>query len=163
MKPHMSVALLFAAFPLAMSAQPAPRPPLPLLLTTSRNAILVNAGGIDNLHAHLAYDAFYSSLGQWSRFRLTTSVPEADLVFELSAYSRIPSITWGSGIPILTLNIRDARSQTLVWSLNEPVRGDAGPEWLSAAVQALVDDFKGLLADASSNPEASKQALPNKK
>ena len=155
--------LLVGAFSPALQAQQIAHAPLPLLLTTARSAMLIDAGAIDNVHAHAAYDLFYADLTAWKRFRLTTVLSSAELTFELSAYSRIPSTTWGSGVPILTLNVRDARTQTLLWSLNEPVRGDAGPDFLSGAVDALIDDLKGLLADAPANPEASKQHLQQEK
>jgi hypothetical protein len=88
--------------------------PIPLQISTAKTAFIANAGGESipggTGKTEQAYNEFYATIKTWGRYELVPSATEADLVFQIS-YA-------GSQ---LQLAILDARTQVVLWELNQKV------------------------------------------
>jgi hypothetical protein len=107
-----------------------PEAPLPDSVATAKKAFLTNGGGTP-----LAFDEFYSQMKEWGRFELVGSPKDADVVIELRYFvddhgPRVSSFTntyTGQTQvvsheivdPQLSLNIYDAKTKDLLWSVTD--------------------------------------------
>jgi hypothetical protein len=137
--------LLLASSPLF--AQTPAAIPIPAQLTTAQTAFVANAGGPDNYLSRTAYMSFYQALTSWRRFQLTAAPANAELALELTTAQR-GGTTLTSHLTVLELNIRDIKTQSLLWSFTEPVNSAATPmaSDLAASAAKLVADFNALLS-----------------
>jgi len=104
-----------------------PAAPLPGQIVNAQKVFLSNGGGSD-----LAYDAFYSAMKTWGKYRIVGSPDDADLIVEL-AYRIVDKGTrvWSSTNtyngatdvhsreitdPQLVLTIYDAKTKNSLWS-----------------------------------------------
>jgi hypothetical protein len=104
-----------------------PAAPLPGEIVNAQRIFLSNGGGSD-----LAYDAFYSAMKTWGRYRIVGSPDDADLIIEL-AYRVVDKGTrvWSSTNtyngatdvhsrqmtdPQLVLTIYDAKTKNSLWA-----------------------------------------------
>jgi hypothetical protein len=104
-----------------------PAAPLPGAIVNAQKVFLSNGGGSD-----LAYDAFYSAMKTWGKYRIVGSPDDADLIVEL-AYRVVDKGTrvWSSTNtyngatdvhsrevtdPQLVLTIYDAKTKNSLWS-----------------------------------------------
>ena len=104
-----------------------PAAPLPGAIVSAQKVFLSNGGGSD-----LAYDAFYSAMKTWGKYRIVGSPDESDLIVEL-AYRVVDRGTrvWSSTNayngatdvhsrevtdPQLVLTIYDAKTKNSLWS-----------------------------------------------
>jgi hypothetical protein len=130
--------------------------PLPAAIVNAKKVFLSNGGG-----GYLAYDAFYSKMKEWSKYKIVGSPEESDLIVELSYRVEDSTRVWNSTNtyymrtqanskqtidPQLTLTIFDARMKTSLWSETDH-RGFAKREKNREkesvnSVQRLVDDLK---------------------
>jgi hypothetical protein len=130
--------------------------PLPAVIVNAKKVFLSNGGG-----SSLAYDAFYSKMKEWSKYKIVGSPEESDLIVELSYRAEDSTRVWNATNtyyiktqfnskqivdPQLILTIFDAKIKTSLWS--ETVRRglakrekDREKETVNSA-QRLVDDFK---------------------
>jgi hypothetical protein len=104
-----------------------PEAPLPAAIANARSVFLTNGGG-----SNLAYDAFYSNMKEWGKYKIVGSPDEADLVVELSyhvedggtrVWSAVDSYTGQMRVhsrqdvdPQLVLKIYDAKTKSALWS-----------------------------------------------
>jgi len=152
--------MLLAASPL--SAQTAASVPLPAQLATAHTAFISNAGGSINSLSQQAYVIFYRSLLGWKHFQLTSNPADADVILELSSVPHeVANHTLATGSPQLILNIRDVKTQTILWSFTELIEGKSpialvADKDISDASARLITDMNTLLASSS-------VSLPTKK
>ena len=107
-----------------------PEAPLPESVAMAKKAFLTNGGG-----SSLAFDEFYSQMKQWGRFELVGSPTGADVVIELryfvddhgprvssytNAYTGQTQVISHEIVdPQLSLNIYDAKTKDLLWSVTD--------------------------------------------
>jgi hypothetical protein len=130
--------------------------PLPAAIVNAKKVFLSNGGG-----SSLGYDAFYSEMKEWSRYKIVGSPEESDLIVELSYRVEDSTRVWNStntyyittqvhskeiADPQLILTIFDAKMKNCLWSETDH-RGFAKreknreKETVNSA-QRLVDDLK---------------------
>ena len=98
------------------------------------------------------YNQFYAGMKEWGRYELVSAPGDADLVFEIGLDfndigGRAPEIGR------LKLDIRDPRSNVLLWSLHEYVqvavfKGHRDKN-LDKAMTVIVDSVKDLVNPAT--------------
>ena len=129
---------------------------LPAVIVNAKKVFLSNGGG-----GSLAYDAFYSEMKEWSKYKIVGSPEESDLIVELSYRVEDSTRVWNStntyyittqvhsketADPQLILTIFDAKMKNCLWSETDH-RGFAKreknreKETVNSA-QRLVDDLK---------------------
>ena len=103
--------------------------PVPSQIASAKNVFISNAGfdsvsvlafqaaGEPNGH----YDRFYNAMKSWGRYELVSAPADADLVFEISFQS--PLDVQQTRDPNFKLNILDAKTHFILWSLSQPVEG----------------------------------------
>lgn len=130
--------------------------PLPAVIVNAKKVFLSNGGG-----SSLAYDAFYSKMKEWSKYKIVGSPEESDLIVELSYRVEDSTRVWNSTNtyyittqvhskqiidPQLILTIFDAKMKNALWSETDH-RGFAKreknreKETVNSA-QRLVEDLK---------------------
>ena len=130
---------------------------LPAVIVNAKKVFLSNGGG-----SYLVYDAFYSKMKEWSKYKIVGSPEESDLIVELSYRvedkgTRVWSSTNTYYIttqvhskqiidPQLILTIFDAKTKNSLWSETGHRRfakreKNREKETVSSA-QRLVDDLK---------------------
>ncbi len=176
-------ALLFAASVLILppihAQQPTPAPvPAPIL---SAHKLFIANAGMDafslqafeelGLNGTAPYDTLYSNVNSWGNDQLVSSPADADLVLQVRFtapfsggangrswdFQRILANTsWQFQIEV---NIYDAKTHFLLWTLTEPVRpANLKGTWLkniATANATLAGDLKSLL-----NPTATPVQAP---
>ena len=135
-----------------------PQAPVPVQITTGKKVFIAYAGG-ENLSLPLmtvfsgksdrVYNQFYAVMKDWGRFELTAAPADADLVFQIGLEfndigGKVPEIGR------LRLDIRDPRSNVLLWSLREYVKvaifkGNRDKN-LDKAMDAIVGGLKDLVS-----------------
>jgi hypothetical protein len=133
--------------------------PLPAVIVNAKKVFLSNGGG-----NNLAYDAFYSKMKEWSKYKIVGSPEESDLIVELSYRVEDSTRVWNSTNtyyittqvhskqiigPQLTLTIFDAKMKNSLWSETDPQgfakrEKNREKETVNSA-QRLVDDLKARL------------------
>lgn len=135
-RPPLSILLLaLLIVPLSSHAsdkhrKDVPEAPLPASIISAKKVFLTNAGG-----SPLAYDEFYSQMKSWGRFEIVGSPSAADVVIELRYFveddgTRVSSFTntyTGQTQvisrrvvdPQLSVNIYDAKTKDLLWSVTD--------------------------------------------
>jgi hypothetical protein len=107
-----------------------PEAPLPGLVISAKKIFLTNAGG-----SPLAFDEFYSQIKAWGRFEVVGSPSAADVVVELRYFvedddTRVSNstntytgqtqvISRRVVDPQLSVNIYDAKTKDLLWSVTD--------------------------------------------
>ena len=144
-----------------------PEAPLPASVISARKVFLTNGGG-----SALAFDEFYSQMKAWGRFEIVGSPSAADVVVELRYFveddgTRVSSVTntdTGSTQiisrrivdPQLSVNIYDAKSKDLLWSVTDHRRlarreKNREKETINSA-DRLVDGMKERIVSPTSAP-----------
>jgi len=140
-----AAALLLCAAPLA--AQTAATIPIPAELLSAHTAFVANAGGPDNYLNTTTYKALYQALLRWNRLQLVDSPRNAELALEVS--TGLDSGRVGTSIirhpASIQLNIRDVKTQSLLWSLSEPIISLPDSDDIKQATSKLVGDFQSLI------------------
>jgi hypothetical protein len=139
----------------------APPAPTPAAMQTAKRVFLGNAGVDGNsLQAfrqsgdmNQAYNRLYAAMKSWGRYELVGSPAEADLVFEISFAAPLvgtEKMLWA--VPYLRLEILDAKSHFLLWTIVEPVQpANRKSTWESnfnTGVTSLVNELKNVTGDA---------------
>jgi hypothetical protein len=106
--------------------------PMPTAIQTAKRVFLGNAG-IDGMtissfrragDANQPYNWFYMAVKNWGRYELVGSPADADLVFEISfAAPLVGTEKLLTSAPYLRLEIFDAKTHFLLWTIVEPVEG----------------------------------------
>jgi hypothetical protein len=129
---------------------------LPAVIVNAKKVFLSNGGG-----GNLAYDAFYSKMKEWSKYKIVGSPEESDLIVELSYRVEDSTRVWNSTNtyyittqihskqtidPQLILTIFDAKMKNCLWSETDHQgfakrEKNREKETVNSA-QRLVDDLK---------------------
>jgi len=138
------------------SQPPAAVAPIPAQIATAHRVFIANAGADVNAQDFFkragalpedAYNRFYSAMRNWGKYDLVAGPAEADLVFEIRFTA--PEYFQGEIAnyePQFNLNIVDAKTHFLVWSMAGRVEGAyRKTTWLKnldVGLDALLDQLK---------------------
>ncbi len=134
--------------------------PTPTAIQTAKKVFLGNAG-VDGISLsafrrfgdmNQPYNWFYTAMKNWGRYELVGSPADADLVFEISFAAPLAGTEkLLMAAPHLRLEIWDAKTHFLLWTIVEPVDGAyRRATWESnfnAGVSNLVSDLKGVAGE----------------
>jgi len=134
--------------------------PMPTAIQTGKRVFLGNAG-VDGMSIsafrrggdmNQPYNWFYMAMKNWGRYELVGSPADADLVFEISfAAPLVGTEKLLSSAPCLRLEILDAKTHFLLWTIVEPVEGAyRKATWESnfnTGVTNLVSDLKNITGE----------------
>ena len=138
--------------------------PVPTALQTAKRAFIGNAG-VDGTSIVLfrkagdinqPYNWFYAAMKNWGRYELVGNPADADLVFEISFAAPLEgNEKLLSAAPYLRLEIMDAKTHFLLWTIVAPVEGAYRKStWennLNAGITSLVSDLKPIAGNAPTN------------
>jgi 5-formyltetrahydrofolate cyclo-ligase len=129
--------------------------PLPAVIVNAKKVFLSNGGG-----SNLAYDAFYSKMKEWSKYKIVGSPEESDLIVELSYRAEDSTRVWNSTNtyyittqdyskqiidPHLILTVFDAKMKNSLWSETDHrgfAKREKNRETEVNSAQHLVDELK---------------------
>jgi hypothetical protein len=157
--------LLLAALPLCSQTPPAA--PIPAQLATAKSVFLANAGSTpaNNQVAIEVYNAVYQGLAAGNRYHLTSTPADADLIFELSEISVFEGEN-STGAEYIQIVIRDAKSQSLLWSTSEGIeiafRGKTAVKNIAEAAAKITADLNALAIGTIPGDATSTTPLPTK-
>jgi hypothetical protein len=131
--------------------------PMPTSIQTAKRVFLGNAG-VDGMSIaafqragdkNQPYNWFYVAMKNWGRYELVGSPADADLVFEISfAAPLVGADKLVTFAPYLRLEILDAKTHFLLWTIVAPVDGAyRKASWdknFTAGVASLVSDLKNI-------------------
>lgn len=109
-------------------------------------------GSKEKLVVGMLYPDFFQQLTAWNKYRLINSPQNADIAMEISLQQTVSDVINGSAASAayVRLDIRDVKTRTLLWSLDEPVNGAFREKTLQHnvddAVTQLMTDLKLLAA-----------------
>jgi hypothetical protein len=131
----ISLALLISSMGLA--AQGVTVIPIPAPLLGANTVFVANGGGPSNDLSQAAYKSFYLALLNWKEYQLTDQPQKADLALDVS---------YGVGVTLyIRLDIRDTKTQSLLWSFTESLAPNPTPGDIDKATSNLIGDFKALI------------------
>jgi hypothetical protein len=135
----------------------APAAPLPAQILSGRKVFISYAGG-ENLETPLVlvfsgradrvYNQFYAAMKDWGHYELVSAPADADMVFQIG-FSFADNGIKAPEMGRLRLDIRDPRSNVLLWSLSQFVqvailKGNRDKN-LDLAMGVIVDGVKDLV------------------
>ena len=134
-----------------------PAAPVPTAIQSAKR-VFVGYAGVDgkSIPAFRAagdvnqpYNWFYTAMKSWGRYELVRSPSDADLVFEISfAAPLIDADKMPTYGPYLRLEILDAKTHFVLWTIVEPVDGAyRKATWeknLTAGMTNLVSELKNI-------------------
>ncbi len=131
--------------------------PMPTAIQTAKRVFLGNAGvDATSLAAfrrggdmNQPYNGFYAAMKNWGRYELVGSPADADLVFEISfAAPLVGADKLATFSPYLRLEILDAKTHFVLWTIVEPVEGAyRKATWdknFNSGMTNLVSDLKNV-------------------
>jgi hypothetical protein len=144
--------------------------PMPTAIQTAKRVFLGNAGVDGNSiptfrnsgDVNQPYNWFYVAMKNWGRYELVGSPADADLVLEISfAAPLVGADKLSTFAPYLRLELLDAKTHFLLWTIVEPVEGAyRKATWeknFNTGVTNLVSNLKNITGKAQT---ASKEAIP---
>jgi hypothetical protein len=134
--------------------------PVPAALQTAKRVFLGYAG-VDGMSIssfrragdiNQPYTWFYAAMKNWGRYELVGSPTDADLVFEISfAAPLVGADKLATFAPYLRLEILDAKTHFVLWTIVAPVEGAYRKEtWeknFHAGVTSLVSDLRNVAGE----------------
>jgi hypothetical protein len=152
--PAVLLLLLASAICVVAQTQSAP---IPAPILSAKTVFVANAGSTpsNNQYAILVYNGFYQRLAADKRYLLTSNPAEADLILEVSANSTFEG--GQSQSQYVQVVIRDAKTQSLLWSTAEGIQFAARESTLE---KNLGDAASKLAADVESLSSVSTAVLP---
>ena len=136
--------------------------PMPTAIETAKRVFIGNAGVDGNSipafrqsgDMNRAYNWFYMAMKNWGRYELVGSPADADLVLEISfAAPLVGSEKLLMSAPYLRLEILDAKTHFLLWTIVEPVEGaNRKITWennFNTGVKNLVSDLKNIAGETN--------------
>ena len=134
--------------------------PMPTAIQTAKRVFLGNAGVDGNSFPvfrkggdmNQPYNWFYMAMKTWGRYELVGSPADADLVFEISFAAPVAGTEkLLMPAPYLRLEILDAKTHFLLWTIVEPVDGAIRKAtWennFNTGVTNLVSDLKNITGE----------------
>jgi hypothetical protein len=136
--------------------------PMPAAIQSAKRVFLGNAG-VDGLSMQTfrmsgdmnqPYNSFYAAMKNWGRYEFVGSPADADLVFEISFAAPLTGseklLTYA---PHLRVEIFDAKTHFLLWTIVEPVDGAyRKATWdnnFNTGMTNLVRDLKNIAGELS--------------
>jgi hypothetical protein len=134
--------------------------PMPTAIQTAKRVFLGNAG-VDGMSipafrmsgdVNQPYNWFYAAMKNWGRYELVGSPVDADLVFEISfAAPLVGADKLATFAPHLRLEILDAKTHFVLWTIVEPVEGAyRKATWeknFTSGMTNLVSDLKNIAGE----------------
>ena len=160
-----AVAMVMCGMAVNATTQDAGKPavataPTPAAILTAKRVFLGNAGADGSSISafrragdiNQPYNWFYMAMKNWGRYELVGSPADADLVFEISfAAPLVGTEKLLTSAPILRLEILDAKTHFLLWTIVEPVEGAyRKATWdnnFNTGVTNLVSDLKNITGE----------------
>jgi hypothetical protein len=146
-----------------LPAQTSQDAPLPADFATAQTAFIASAGAPalvpkEKTVVSMMYDSFYRQLNTLNIYKITATPKDADLAFQISMQTL-------ANMSYMLLNIREVKTNVLLWTLYEPVDGAFREKTLqhnvNVSVGQLIEDLKSLAAGkqpvTSNSPASSKQ------
>jgi hypothetical protein len=130
----LAIPLLQASSLSAQQPKHAPPAPIPAQIHAAKKVFIANAGGDERTYEwpnfsggpDRAYNQFYAAIKSFGRFELATAPGDADILLEIrfTVPQAEQSVMKGSSIgtpydPQFRLEIRDPKSNALLWGLTE--------------------------------------------
>jgi len=160
----LCLTLAMLQLPLSMAqSKPAvvPAAPIPPQILAAKKVYVANAGGDEMTGndqrfsggADRAYNEFYAAMKSWGRFEIVNSPADADLLLEIrQSVSAVTPTSGGTSsfIPQFQLNIRDHKTNAMLWGFNVHSRFGVGQadsdRNFDSAVGRLATDLRILVA-----------------
>jgi len=128
----LCLALAMLQLPLSMAqGKPtvAPAAPVPSQILAAKRVFIANSGGdemapddpVFSGGPDRAYNQFYATIKSWGRFNIVGSPADADLLLEIRQEVQTVSLggkAGGSATPLFRLDIRDPKSNALLWGFH---------------------------------------------
>ncbi|WP_188758607.1 hypothetical protein [Edaphobacter acidisoli] len=114
--------------PIAAMSQSAGQVPVPSQFATAHNIFLA-AGGAPalgnraKLATNMSYDSMYHALETLTQYHLVANPASSDLAMETSIHVAVGNAGNQFNSVSLRLVVRDTKTQTLLWILDEPLDG----------------------------------------
>ena len=134
--------------------------PVPSALASAKKVFVSNAG-VDGFSYEFfqpsatpyePYNGTYIALKQWGRYELVADPASADLVFEVSLVTNLAPR--GGFHAYLQLKVIETKTHFTLWTVTQDfspeVRDSKNQKALSKAIQALVEQLKGVVGAAHS-------------
>ena len=150
------LAVLLSSFARVVVAQTQPTAeitaaPIPIQLLNAKRVFVANGAGDNDpgitkytYGADGLYNQFYADVKSIGRYDMASSPSDADIVLELKVDYAIYSHDFT--YPKFKVEVRDPRTNVLLWSFTEPVNGaflaKTGRKNVSQALAKLADDIK---------------------
>jgi len=147
------MSLSFTTMTQAQQPPATPTAPLPAQLVNAKRVFVSNGGGDNGSEISRytngpdgLYNQFYADVKALGRYDLVSSPADADIVLEIGY--NIAYFPRDVSYPKLKLEVRDPRTNVLLWSFTEGVNWagtlKSGRKHLSEAIEKLADDLKNL-------------------
>ncbi len=147
-----------AALSSAQEKKLPPPAPVPPQIATAKKVFISNTGGESFAQVtkqtafsggpDRPFDQFYAAMKDWGRYELVSSPGDADLIF-VFAWTTNGLGQEDPSFGKLSLRIRDPKTDVILWSLMEYVRGAAllgnRDKNLNLAMDTLVTRFKKIV------------------
>jgi hypothetical protein len=125
----LTLAMLQLPFSMAQSKpMAAPAAPIPSQILAAKRVFIANAGGDEMAPTDpvfsggpdRAYNQFYAAIKNWGRFNIVSSPADADLLLEIrqEVQTGLWGIKNGFATPLFHLEIRDPKTNALLWGLH---------------------------------------------
>lgn len=153
---YLAFLIAFVFIPLLNAQQPPTEAPIPSQIAAAKKVFVshgdtdwtargegeVFSGGPDR-----AYNQFYPAIKSWARYELVAAPADADLVLEISFRDELSRLY--SGSCRFVLNVKDQKTQILLWSFSERIypygRQRTRDKNFDAGLNYIVDDLKKLV------------------
>jgi len=149
-------AAFISTFALGAQTQPADTPaaaPMPAQLLSAKRVFIANGAGDNDpgitkytYGPDGLYNLFYADVKTLGRYDVVMSPSDADVVLELKVDYALYNHNFP--YPKFRVEIRDPKTNVLLWSFTEPVNGaflaKTGRKNVSLAISTLADDLKKI-------------------
>jgi hypothetical protein len=133
-----------------------PAAPIPSQILSAKRAFIANAGVDSSVISFIKnfagspagfYNEFYAAMKEWGRYDLVSTPSDADLIFEVHL-TQYPYQFGGD--PTFDVNIRDPKTQVVLWNFSESIPAGSGREEtrrkkFDQAFDTLFADIKSLV------------------
>jgi hypothetical protein len=140
---QISFSAILTLLSVGLPAQTSQDAPLPADFATAQTAFIASAGAPalvpkEKTVVGMMYDSFYRQLNSWNRYKITASPKDADLAFQISMQTL-------ANMSYMRLNIREVKTNVLLWTLYEPIDGAFREKTFQHNVDVSVDDLSKTL------------------
>ena len=158
----LTTVLLSCLMPIAAPSQSVQQVPVPSLFATAHNIFLA-AGGAPalgnsaELGTSICYDSTYRALKSLAQYHLVANPANSDLTMETSIYVAVGNAGSQFNSVSLRLVVRDTKTHTLLWVLDEPLDGASLDHKFSKKTVQNLDNAASHLAQALNSLSEGKE------